>query len=248
METNLINTWLILYSLKKSRHNSPSKSFRMHIWTLTKSFTFLLIQLHLPACTGLTPEGIIRAVNTLSHHQNNLKSLQINGIYNIKKEHVETIFSHLKMNPLQQKLPPILYHHYRSSSSRSTESDRIIDVGICPQCNEVRMVFDCPRETCRQMRGQLFEICRGCNFCIPRCEECGGCVCAEELEEAACPDILCSNCWLNLPKCNYCNKPYCKQHSNQQFSSPGCTGFICEACHMTALVDSWCCRIMYRML
>ncbi|KAJ9135740.1 hypothetical protein P3X46_032890 [Hevea brasiliensis] len=195
-------------------------------------------KLHLPACTGLTPEGIIGAVKTLSQHPKNLKSLRINGIYNIKKEHIETLSSYLQRNPPHQKLPPILYHHYRSSPSSSTENGRIIDVDICPKCNEVKMVFDCPRETCRQMRDMLFEVCRGCNFCIPRCEECGGCVDAEELEDAACADILCSDCWLHLPKCNYCNKPYCKQHTDQQFSSPGCTGFICEACHVTAIANS----------
>ncbi|EEF34583.1 F-box protein SKIP28 [Ricinus communis] len=192
-------------------------------------------KLHLPACTGLTPEGIIKAVKILSQHPNSLKSLQINGIYNLKKQHLETLYSYLQMNPSQHKPQHILYHIYRiSPSSRSTESGRIVDVDICPQCNEVQIVFDCSRETCMQKRDRLVADCRGCNFCISRCEECGGCIDAEEQEDAACADILCSDCWLCLSKCNYCNKPYCKRHTNQQFSSPGFCGFICEACHMTS--------------
>ncbi|KDP38098.1 hypothetical protein JCGZ_04741 [Jatropha curcas] len=192
-------------------------------------------KLHLPACTGLTPEGIIRAVKTLTQNQNNLNSLQIHNIHNLKKEHIEALRSYLQINPLQRKPQLIFYHHYRTSSpSRIRKIDRILDVDICPKCNEITMVFDCSRKICWQKRDRLLTDCRGCNFCIPRCEECGGCVDTRELEETACGDILCSNCWLHLPKCNYCNKPYCKRDANKQFNSPGCTtGFICEACHVS---------------
>ncbi|CAK7326783.1 unnamed protein product [Dovyalis caffra] len=192
----------------------------------------LISKLHIPGCSGLTPEGIIRTVKTLSQHHNSLKSLQLNGIYNLKKEHLVTISSHLQMNPAQQKPQPILYHHRNSSlTSRNKESGRMIDLDICPKCNEVRIVFDCPRETSNSGREQSFTHCRGCCFCIRRCEECGRCVDDEELEECICFDICCTDCWLRLPKCLFCNKAYCKQHENQLCSSPASNGFLCDLCN-----------------
>lgn len=192
----------------------------------------LISKLHVPGCSGLTPEGIIRTVKTLSQHHNSLESLQINGIHNLKKEHLETISSHLQMNPPHQKPQPILYHHHSSSlTSRNEESSRMIDVDICPKCNEVRTVFDCPRATSKSGREQSFTHCRGCYFCISRCEECGQCVDDEELEETLCFGILCTDCWLLLPKCCFCNQAYCKQHENQQRSLPDSTGFLCDLCN-----------------
>ncbi|KAG5236772.1 hypothetical protein OIU76_011588 [Salix suchowensis] len=192
----------------------------------------LISKLHIPGCSGLTPEGIIRVVKTLSQHPNSLESLQINGISSLKKEHLETISSHLQMNPPQQKPQPILYRHHRNSfTSRNKESRRVIDVDICPKCNEVRIVFDCTRATSESGREQPFTHCRGCYFCISRCEECGRCVDDEEVEETLCSGILCTDCWLRLPKCCSCNKAYCKQHANQQRSSPDTTGFLCELCN-----------------
>ncbi|KAJ6718926.1 F-BOX PROTEIN SKIP28 [Salix purpurea] len=192
----------------------------------------LISKLHIPGCSGLTPEGIIRIVKTLSQHHNSLESLQINGISSLKKEHLETISSHLQMNPPQQKPQPILYRHHRNSfTSRNKESRRVIDVDICPKCNEVRIVFDCARATSESGREQPFTHCRGCYFCISRCEECGRCVDDEEVEETLCSGILCTDCWLRLPKCCSCNKAYCKQHANQQRSSPDTTGFLCELCN-----------------
>ncbi|XP_050231869.1 F-box protein SKIP28 [Mercurialis annua] len=196
-------------------------------------------KLHLPGCTSLTPEGIIIAVKTLSQQPNSLKSLQINGIYNLNKQHLQTLSSCLRTDPAQKKPHPILYHHYRiNPSSTCMEKDRIIDVDVCVKCDEVQMVFDCSRGICRQKRDRGSAGCRGCNFCITRCEECGGCVVAEEQEDTACADVLCSDCWIHLPKCNHCNKPYCKRHANQLFSSSGCIGFVCEACHVIAIGDS----------
>ncbi|XXG81855.1 hypothetical protein AAC387_Pa09g2407 [Persea americana] len=103
-----------------------------------------------------------------------------------------------------------------------------IDVDICPKCNEVRIVFDCPREG----RCQKWS-CRGCLFCIVRCKECGGCISLEEVEtgETVCPDCVCSECWLHLPKCVLCNRPSCSQHLYLQSRSfPGSPDFTCELC------------------
>ncbi|RVX12638.1 F-box protein SKIP28 [Vitis vinifera] len=185
----------------------------------------LINRLYLPACTGLTPEGIMRAVKTLTEHYQALKCVRINGVYNMKKEHLETLSSYLQMNPAKmegQMQQLCFFHDHRNISVlRVEESYRPIDLEICPRCNEVRMVFDCPRETCKKKRERAMAECRGCYFCIPRCEECGKCIEVEEPGEVVCADVLCSDCWLQLPKCNFCNRPYCSRHANLQHSTSG---------------------------
>ncbi|TXG57179.1 hypothetical protein EZV62_018492 [Acer yangbiense] len=203
-------------------------------------------KLYIPGCTGLTPEGITIALEILSQQNHTLNILHINGIYNITKHHFKTLQSHLKPALHDQK-KPFLYHQYRNSPVNK-EGDRNIDVEICPRCDEVRLVYDCSRATCyKQMRKVWFKTdCKGCLICIARCVECGGCVDSEEMEQAVCFDVLCTDCWLLLPKCNFCNRPYCNQHSNLQSSPPGdqgssTSGFVCQICHakfITNVVDN----------
>ncbi|CAK9172243.1 unnamed protein product [Ilex paraguariensis] len=197
----------------------------------------LINKLYFPACTSLTPEGIIRAVEALTKHNHQILHsirLKINGIHNMKKDQLETLRSliGLKQTQQQQEKRRNLYHKHNtfSTSTFGHEEDKCsIDVDICPKCNEVRMVFDCPMDRCERQRQNLRRECRGCCFCIPRCEECGQCIESDDWEEAACTDNLCSGCWLQLPKCNFCNRPYCNQHANQKCSVPGSSGFFSEA-------------------
>lgn len=203
---------------------------------LTKKLTDvfgILIQLYIPGCTGLTPEGVIRAVKTLSEHHS-LKSLRINGVYNIKREDLETLRAYFQMNLSQkeQQRQQLIPFKYRNSPVfRNDESDPMIDVDICPKCNDVRTVHECPRETCKRKEELVSMACRGCNLCIPRCEQCGRCTLqSEEVEETACGDTLCSECWLRLPKCNFCNRPYCTQHNNRQYRDSSSSGFVCDTC------------------
>ncbi|KAL7000900.1 hypothetical protein U1Q18_002052 [Sarracenia purpurea var. burkii] len=177
----------------------------------------LVSKLHVPGCTGLTPDGVIRAVKTLTDQQNhNLVSLKINGIYNIKQEHLDALRSILEPQEIACQ----------------------IDVDICPKCNLVRPVFNCPRQSCERKRRGLSE-CKGCSYCIPRCVECERCVGFEEEEDTgdtACGDTLCSECWLQHSKCNFCNRPYCNQHADQCCNLPGSSGFVCIDCHMNFLL------------
>lgn len=204
-----------------------------------------MIQLYIPACTGLTPEGVIKAVKTLTKNGHKLKNLWINGIYNIKKQHYETLCSYLHFNLAQQeqqKPNPLLLlnDHQKFPRFGDSKNHPIIDIGICPRCKEVSMVFDCPdKKTCKLKMERLLTDCRGCKLCISRCQECGRCIGSDELEEAACADTLCSDCWLQLPKCNFCNKPYCKQHADEKFCSSGSAGFVCDACQARFLGTLW---------
>lgn len=184
----------------------------------------LFLQLHVPSCTSLSAEGIITAVKFLTQTNSNLNSLRINGIYGIKKQELETlqelINPNLKSQPNQSKI----FYHKKLPTLWHQETYHSIDVEVCPICDEVRMVFDCP-----QVCGKK---CRGCDVCIPRCKECGVCFNGiDELEEAACVDSLCLDCWLKLPKCSFCNKPYCNEHADLQLSLAGSEGFVCDSCH-----------------
>lgn len=160
-------------------------------------------------------------MKTLSKNGHTLKSLRINGIYNIQKHHLETLHSYLQIPTSQQRLK----HHV---------DEPLIDLQICPRCDQPRVVFDCPIKSCeiKKEKSNMTD-CRGCSFCIPRCIECGVCFNeSEEVEEAVCGDDLCSNCWLCLPKCSFCNKPYCTSHAKEKSRySSGSTQFVCDACN-----------------
>lgn len=195
----------------------------------------LLTKLYVPGCTSLTPAGVVRAVETLSQHSHNLKSLMIGGIYNIENQHLEVLKCHLFKNRSQQQQQQERQHHhlYHEHIDRSkllcNEFQPVIDVQICPKCYDIRNVYDCSRERCKiKQEEQTLGDCRGCICCVPRCEECGGCVDDDEIEEAVCAGILCSSCWLQLPKCNHCNRSYCTRHRHNVSSST--TGFVCEIC------------------
>ncbi|KAK4484143.1 hypothetical protein RD792_011363 [Penstemon davidsonii] len=166
-----------------------------------------ICKLHVQGCTNLSPNGVITAVKLLTNNNHILQSLKINGIYNIQKEDLKVLNNLITPNQTQQR-----------------PKHPSIDVDICPKCDDVRMVFDCTRVLCK---------CRGCEFCIQRCKECGVCIRGndEELEEVACEDTLCLQCWLKLPKCRFCNKPYCNAHVYKQHRISGSSGFICDSCY-----------------
>lgn len=196
-------------------------------------------QLYIPACSGLTPEGVIRAVKTLSKHDHNLKTLWINGIYNVTKEHLETLHNYLQMDMShnkQKRKQRLLFHEYGNITLTRQDNDfqPMLDLQICPICEEVRVVFDCPRKTYEMMIEKSLSDVRGCKLCVPWCKECGKWVGSLEREEAVCLDVLCLDCWLHLPKCDFCNKPYCKEHANErQHQSLGSNGsFVCDVCHI----------------
>lgn len=201
----------------------------------------LFLQLYVPGCTSLTAEGIIRVVEMLVEHSRKPVHLKINGIYNINSEHLDTIHTLIQLNHTQQKQRKQMCnfyhnrHQYLLNFKEENETNPDLDIDTCLKCSKVRMVFDCPEQMCRRKsEANLLSACRGCQYCIPRCEECGRCVTDPEERddaEAVCNDILCMECWLQLPKCNFCNKPYCNLHVQQKHNLSETSGFLCEACH-----------------
>ncbi|KAK1262987.1 F-box protein SKIP14 [Acorus gramineus] len=184
-------------------------------------------KLCVPGCTYLTANGIVRVVKELTERNNNLKHLKVHGISNMTKGHLEVLKSCITRNLTQghDQSTPFTYAYWRSLPSNS-DGVRPIDIDICPKCRNTGLVFECTRESCQSMQGRWTE-CKACYFCIARCEDCGGCIDFDEPgEETACSHFLCLDCWLRLPKCNLCNRPYCERH--ERFH--GSNGFICEQC------------------
>lgn len=182
-------------------------------------FNPCITKLYVPGCAGLTPSGILRVAKRLT----NLKQLKLYGLLNIEKEHLDSLKSLLHVNPQR----PSVFYNVRSSQFGKDNCP--IDVDICPKCKDARLVFDCPRERCQKMKDRLLP-CSGCFFCIARCEECGGCIDLEELEGTVCLHLLCSECWLQLPKCLLCNLPSCSRHSHLQSGCSNSAGFTCDRC------------------
>ncbi|XP_047333183.1 F-box protein SKIP28 [Impatiens glandulifera] len=180
-----------------------------------------ITKMYLPGCTSLTIDGIIRSVKTLTENSHTLTSLKINGIYNIDKHHLQMLNTFLHHHHHNQ--PSLrFYQQFKNSSVINNDDDDPIDVSICPKCDEVRIVFDCSRNDCK---------CRGCEICIPRCVECSGCFESDEYEEeeTACNHVICSSCWLLLlPKCSFCNKPYCNLNDCRRLLH--LPNFICDNC------------------
>ncbi|XP_010424934.1 PREDICTED: F-box protein SKIP28-like [Camelina sativa] len=177
----------------------------------------LISKIIVPGCSGLTPEGIMECVVSMSKNNHKLETLHINGVNGFTKQHLSSLLTYL-------------------SSEGGT-----IDLEVCPKCDEVRMIPPCSRESCNRKQTNERK-CRGCWLCIPRCAECSVCLGPEtESQEAACgnDDVLCLECWLVLPKCRFCNKPYCTNHSSRRHEiattdAVARPSFECEACYYRA--------------
>ncbi|KAF7018157.1 hypothetical protein CFC21_031471 [Triticum aestivum] len=189
-------------------------------------------EIYVPACTGLTGDGVVKIVQLLHEHKGNISRLRLDGISGMSKHHLDIIMSLMcKGNPQgQQDRSPLFYNH-RAREALNTNDERPIDVDLCPVCATVGPVFDCTRDDCRKVRDSLWR-CRGCYFCFPKCEKCGGCVSSEDIVDAdlACSDLMCLDCWFTVPKCSTCNRPYCGRHENLMVSLSMAGQFSCQRC------------------
>ncbi|XP_040382969.1 F-box protein SKIP28 [Oryza brachyantha] len=188
-----------------------------------------ITELYMPRCTGLTADGVVKIVQVLYERKGNLNRLRVHGISRMTTHHLDAINSVMCNSDPQQDEQSLFYSH-RVHEVLNSNDERRIDVDVCPMCTNVRLVFDCTRDGCRKK--DSWHQCRGCFFCIARCETCGGCIDLEELSETelACSDFLCMECWLALPKCSTCNRPYCKRHENLKVSVSPSGQFTCHRC------------------
>ncbi|XP_071716031.1 F-box protein SKIP14-like [Rutidosis leptorrhynchoides] len=154
-----------------------------------------LTKLFIPGCTRLSIDGILSNLTafTLSTDTAGIKYIRTGGFYGITLDHFEMLKSLLG---IQRSDTTPHYYHRANSYLLSDDDDRAIDVEVCPRCQNLRLVYDCPADGC-----QPKDQCRACIICIPRCAKCGRCVHNSEYEEMFSLEYLCSECLKQLPKC-----------------------------------------------
>ncbi|EPS64732.1 hypothetical protein M569_10049, partial [Genlisea aurea] len=116
-----------------------------------------ITELHVRCCR-VTPEGLI----TVARHLR-LKILRMEGTLFVNKDHLETLHQ-LVQSPYHQRI-----FSHRFGVYQLNQLGRAIDVEVCPKCNLVEVVYDCPRVSCE-------DKCRACLCCTSRCLGCGACL------------------------------------------------------------------------
>lgn len=149
----------------------------------------------MPGCTRLTINGIIEILRMCkSMGTLRLKNLRIGGLYGVTMEHFLELKHLLGMDgddPLKIHKP----HFYNKRNLYlSCDDDRKIDIEMCPRCQKMRLVYDCPAEVCQGKEHDADQVCRACTLCIARCVQCGRCINDGEYEETFCLEVLCSGC------------------------------------------------------
>lgn len=170
---------------------------------VTKIFVLcMFLQLSVPGCTRLSIEGVVCSLRAFKlTSTQGVKRLRIGGLYGVTQEHFEELkfllgsdCSHIQ----QTSYKPHFYH--RGNFYVSCDDERAIDIEKCPRCQNLRLVYDCPVDGC-QGKEHATQACRACTLCISRCVQCGRCINESEYVETFSLELLCSDCWKPLLKC-----------------------------------------------
>lgn len=160
------------------------------------------MQLSVPGCTRLSIEGIVGILRVHnSRGTQRVKHLHIGGLYGITQKHFEELQLLLGTDSQLQQHSHKPHYYSRANLYMSCDDDQAIDIEVCPRCQNLRLVYDCPAEGC-QGDGHPTQMCRACTLCIPRCSQCGRCINDSEYEETFCLELLCSSCSKQLVKCS----------------------------------------------
>nr|GMC91695.1 F-box protein SKIP14-like [Ipomoea batatas] len=153
-----------------------------------------LAKLSVAGCTKLRLDSLLSIFKSIKCAGNlGIKCLRIGGLFGITNEQFEELKILLGVNNSQ--LPTVCkLHFYRGDQLYLPLDDgRAIDIEICPRCQELRLVYDCPSESCQKMQHGN-QLCRACILCVPRCISCGCCLSNCEYEETFCLENLCFSC------------------------------------------------------
>nr|XP_043607130.1 F-box protein SKIP14-like [Erigeron canadensis] len=161
-----------------------------------------LTKLSIPGCTRLGIEGILSLLKAFKSSKgfSGIKQIRTGGFYGVTLEHYKELKFLLGTDDSRQQNSYNPHYYHRGNLYLPSLDDRDIDVEICPRCQNVRLVYDCPAESC-QVKDQCDDLCRACIICIPRCVQCGRCVHNSEYEETFSLEYLCSGCLKELPGC-----------------------------------------------
>ncbi|KAG8641658.1 F-box protein SKIP14 [Manihot esculenta] len=160
-----------------------------------------LTKLCVPGCTRLSIEGIVTSLKAFkTMGTQGVKHLRIGGLYGVTEKHFEELKFLLGTDKYKQQNACKPHFYHRGNFYLSCDDDRTIDIEKCPRCQNLRLVYDCPAEDC-QKKAHPIQACRACTLCIPRCIQCGRCINDNEYVETFCLELLCSDCWKQLQKC-----------------------------------------------
>lgn len=155
-----------------------------------------LTKLCVPGCTRLSIEGVM---NSLRAFQSNkatpgIKHLRVGGLYGVTREHFEELKSLLGTDihstPQNGNKP---HFYLEGNLYLLCDDERAIDIEMCPRCERLRLLYDCPSEGC-QANDHTAQVCRACTLCISRCVHCGRCINDSEYVETFFLDFLCWDC------------------------------------------------------
>ncbi|KAK7854220.1 f-box protein skip14 [Quercus suber] len=160
-----------------------------------------LTKLSVPGCVRLSADGMLNNLRAFkSVGSPGIRHLRIAGVRGVTEEQFKELLFLLNVDncvQLNARKPQI---YCGGNSYLSCDDDRAIDIEVCPKCQELRLVFDCPAETC-QGKHQAAQLCRACILCTARCFNCGRCIKDHDYEETFCLDLLCLDCWKQLLDC-----------------------------------------------
>ncbi|KAL8136578.1 hypothetical protein V2J09_002579 [Rumex salicifolius] len=150
-----------------------------------------LTKLSVPGCFRLNIAEMLTTFKSAGVSA--LKQLRIGGLAGVTSEQYEDLKILLRVDDQLQSRPhkPVYYHD--SNSCISVDDDRPIDIEKCPRCNEVRLVYDCPSESCQKTEAS--NSCKACFLCVNRCINCGCCLTNRDYVETFVLDAICLDCW-----------------------------------------------------
>ncbi|KAF2305991.1 hypothetical protein GH714_009342 [Hevea brasiliensis] len=164
-------------------------------------FILFFLQLCVPGCVRLSVNSILFNLRVLkSAGTLRIKHLRIGGLSGVTEKQFEELKSILGADKHMQLKAnkPRFYHLGRFYLS--SDDDCAIDIETCPKCQKLRLVYDCPAESC-QGKDQANQSCRACTMCIARCINCGSCIKDCDYEETFCLDFICLVCLKKLLSC-----------------------------------------------
>ncbi|KAM7251324.1 hypothetical protein ACFE04_023207 [Oxalis oulophora] len=178
--------------LKRVLHNNPR-----------------LTKLSVAGCTKLTIDGVVRNLKaSKSMGAQGVKQLRIGGLFGMTNEHFEELKLLLDIDNQMQRHSHKPHFFSRTNAYLSLDDDRIMDIEICPMCQNPRLIYDCPVEHCQGTKDGS-QVCRACTLCIARCFDCGRCITDSEYVETFCLESVCSDCWKKQSKCQVGNDSSC---------------------------------------
>ncbi|KAM7269293.1 hypothetical protein ACFE04_024790 [Oxalis oulophora] len=164
-----------------------------------------LMKLSVPGCTRLSIDGVvknIKAFNSMMGTQQGLKYLRVGGLFGVTHAHFEELKLLLGIDSEMPQLTHKPHFFTGTKAYLSLEDDRALDVEMCPRCQNMRLVYDCPTKICQAKEvDDALGCCRACTLCIARCFDCGRCVNGSEYEEMFCLESVCSDCLKQHAKC-----------------------------------------------